>query len=49
MKIATYAFAAACLVACLVFAAMENIPMTIFWGVMSLWNKSNFDHLDKEK
>lgn len=46
MKIALYIFAVSCLFVCFMFAFMENIPMTIFWGVLTLWNKSTYDHLD---
>lgn len=44
MEIATYVFSVACLLVCFIFASMENIPMTVLWGVLALWNKSTCDN-----
>lgn len=46
MKIATYVFSVVCLIVCFMFASTKNIPMTALWGVLALWNKSEYDHLD---
>lgn len=46
MKIAMYIFSVACLLVCFIFASTKNIPMAVFWGVLTLWNKSTYDHFD---
>lgn len=44
MKIVTFIFAISCLFVCFMFAFTENIPMTVFWGVLALWNKLTCDN-----